>query len=492
MKSKTEATLVDKIMLDSPVGTPFGFSVIIGEAAEGNRANHTFAVTGPDPKSGAQKTCQYQLAGKEHTAYLDFFEKLSLDFGLRVPQNRRDGQPIPTINSQYQAVLRHNLSAGMLYGYGDPAVIRVNTNTVTKTGKYYLLATSNDAPDSFPIISSHNLRDWEFTGYVFPAGNKPIWAADGELISDYWAPEMHQVKEEFRVYFVARDKHTRELCIGLAKSQNPEGPFVPEEAPLLSGNVIDPHIYVQEDGKSYLFWKEDNNDVWPGKLSALLYANPTLITELFNTPEDQVTASFIITLWPWTQMLEPMERFLAQQLLIEAVIAIYSNFYDHLQVLANQQPAPIQAAIRLVMQYMKTPMFAQPLSSDGTTLIGERTQIIQNDLAWEAHLVEGMWVTKQGNKYYLFYAGNDFSTDQYGIGVAVADALLGPYQKMPKPFLQSTAEWWAPGHPSVVNGPNGKPVLFLHAYFPGQAGYKQFRALLAVPLQFTPTGVLAA
>jgi hypothetical protein len=101
-----------------------------------------------------------------------------------------------------------------------------------------------------------------------------------------------------------------------------------------------------------------------------------------------------------------------------------------------------------------------------------------------------MWVTKQGEKYYLFYAGNDFSTDQYGIGVAIADSPLGPYQKMGKPLLQSTEAWWAPGHPSLVKAPDGKPLLFLHAYFPGNAGYKQFRALLSVSVHFTKDTVL--
>jgi hypothetical protein len=135
-------------------------------------------------------------------------------------------------------------------------------------------------------------------------------------------------------------------------------------------------------------------------------------------------------------------------------------------------------------------MYAQPLTQDGSGLTGERVKIIENDLDWEAHLVEGMWVTKQGSTYYLFYAGNDFSTDQYGIGVAIADAPLGPYQKMEMPLLRSTEAWWAPGHPSLAIAPDCKPLLFLHAYVPGEAGYKKFRALLAVPVRFTEGAVL--
>jgi hypothetical protein len=253
--------------------------------------------------------------------------------------------------------------------------------------------------------------------------------------------------------------------------------------------VIDPHVYVDDD-TAYLYWKEDNNEVWPRLLIALLYHNPEFINVLFDEKEDRATASFIVTMWPWLQLLGPMERFQATQVFIEAVISRYAAFYACLKNIMDSQPQTVQEQIRAILQYMKTPMYAQPLTQDGFGLTGERVKIIENDQDWEAHLVEGMWVTKQGSTYYLFYAGNDFSTDQYGIGVAIADAPLGPYQKMEMPLLRSTEAWWAPGHPSLAIAPDCKPLLFLHAYVPGEAGYKKFRALLAVPVRFTEGAVL--
>ena len=50
-------------------------------------------------------------------------------------------------------------------------------------------------------------------------------------------------------------------------------------------------------------------------------------------------------------------------------------------------------------------------------------------------------MTRQHGRYWLFYAGNDFSTPSYGIGVAVADHPLGPYTKQGEPLLRSTREW---------------------------------------------------
>jgi hypothetical protein len=481
MKAQPDRTA--DLMLTSPAGVPFPFSAIITNAWPAGQGTPAFEIKGADARTGLLKMCSYSLAGKEHADYLDFYEKLAIDFGLRLPQNRQPAAT-PTFDAPFREVLLENADAGMVYGYGDPALLRVEATGPPEDTWYYLLSTSNDAPDAFPILRSKDLVDWEFVTYVFPQGNKPPWAADGAGISDYWAPEMHKVGNEFRVYFVARERESRELCIGVARALQPTGPFVADAEPLLKGNVIDPHVFVAGNGRAYLYWKEDNNDVWPQRLLDLLYEKPLLLTRLFREKEDLVTASLILTLWPWARLLEPMERFQAVQVFIECVIAQYTSLYVELQNLSSSQTPAVQDRIQAVLQYMKTPLFAQPLSSNGSALEGTRTKILENDLLWEAHLVEGMWVTEQGGLYYLFYAGNDFSTDQYGIGVAVAPSPLGPYQKAQKPFLQSTAAWGAPGHPSLVTAPDGRPHLFFHAYFPCKAGYKQFRTLLSLPVRF--------
>jgi len=291
---------------------------------------------------------------------------------------------------------------------------------------------------------------------------------------------------------VARHHESRQLCIGLARSGSPEGPFIADVDPILSNNVIDPHLFVDEDQNAWLYWKEDNNDIWPGLLIDFLYTNPALITLLFNQKEDQITACFILTLWPWLQTLEPMERFQAQQIFIEAVTENYVDFCERLKDITSTLPLDTHVNVEAILKNMKTPMYAQQVSNDGSELVGKSTKIIENDLPWEAHLVEGMWVSKQNNHYYLFYAGNDFSTDQYGIGVAVASSPLGPFTKQRKPFLQSTEKWWAPGHPSVATDLDGKTVMFLHAYLPNKAGYKQFRALLKLNLNFRDKEVFIA
>jgi beta-xylosidase len=137
-----------------------------------------------------------------------------------------------------------------------------------------------------------------------------------------------------------------------------------------------------------------------------------------------------------------------------------------------------------ILEAMSTPIRAQRLAEDGRSLVGESRMVLCNDLDWEGHLIEGPFVTRQDGRYWLFYAGNDFSTPSYGIGVAVADNVLGPYVKQGDPILKSTREWTAPGHASVAAGLDGKPQLFFHAFHPGTGGYNAFRALLTVGLRF--------
>ena len=485
LMKKRENSKPTEITLSSQETLPFGFRIKISEFAKNQECG--FKISGSEKESGTQVTHSYKIEQQDHNVYLDLFESLSNDFGLRLPQNRRRNIAKCDSNVRYREVLIENLHTEMLHGYGDPAVIRVEDEKGTL---YYLLVTSNDAPQSFPILRSNDLIHWQFVGYVFPKGEKPEWASDGEFVSDYWAAEMHQFGKEFRVYFVARNKTDHELCIGMATSSSPEGPFIAAKNPILKGNVIDPHIFIDDKNIAYLFWKEDNNDIWPGLLIQLLYTHPEFIFELFDTHEDRLTAIFIQTLWPWIKTRKSMERFFIIQVLIESIISRFLSFYNRLENLSNGQDALVRDQIRKVLNCMKTPMFAQRLSSDGLSLIGKRSKIIENDQEWEAHLVEGMWLSENQGNYYLLYAGNDFSTDQYGIGVAISKSPLGPFVKMQKPLLKSTEKWWAPGHPSIATAPDGKPYLFLHAYFPGQTGYKKFRALLSVPLTFEPDRVL--
>ncbi|WP_225411199.1 family 43 glycosylhydrolase [Stigmatella hybrida] len=118
-------------------------------------------------------------------------------------------------------------------------------------------------------------------------------------------------------------------------------------------------------------------------------------------------------------------------------------------------------------QGLPTPFWAQPLSEDGTQLIGEKKQILLNDVPWEGQLVEGPHFIKRNGWFYLFYAGAGCcgKACNYGVGVARSKNLLSGWEKDPlNPIVKNNESWKCPGHGSVVTGPEGRDYLLYHAY----------------------------
>jgi len=419
-------------------------------------------------------TKAYAIAGGEQQHYADFYAALARDFGTRRP-HFADPADYPASAIPWRPLLTENISPRILCGYGDPAVLKTDDG-------YYLVATSNDAPDAFPILHSDDLEHWQHRGFAFPEGHEPEWTAKGRRVADFWAPEMARVGDEYWLCFTARQE-SKTLAIGLARSRTPEGPWTDIGRPLLTGQgsgVIDSHIFIDANGDRYLFWKDDSNGIWPRPLAALLHDKPERIEQLFESEPDRRTADFAAAIVGWANGRRPMERYFLMQPFIAAVL---NNWPRVKQALAEFGLAP------QILQAMTTPVRAQRLAADGETLIGEPALVLANDLDWEGHLIEGPFVTLQKGRYWLFYAGNDFASPAYGIGVAVADHPLGPYVKQSEPLLKSTREWTAPGHASVAPGLDGEPQLFFHAFHPGTGGYNAFRALLTVPLRFSDTEV---
>jgi arabinan endo-1,5-alpha-L-arabinosidase len=438
------------------------------------------------------KKRDFRLRGGEHSDYLSFYSALSEEFGTRPPHTFEGPTEAGTLgDTNWIPLIVENMSPQTSAGYGDPAVLKTDDG-------YILVATSNDAPDAFPILHSHDLVQWTHKGFVFPEGHAPAWTAHGRHVGDFWAPEMAKVGDEYWLVYTARQR-SNALAIGLAKSDCPFGPWVDSgeplvsgyavnttglpdngDQPVLSGGVIDSHLLIDRDGDCYLFWKRDSNGIWPRPLAGLLRQQPHLIPALFETEADRRSAEFAAAVLPWAQSRRPMERFFFMQQLIEATL---DNWQRVRSILAD---VPEAAAI---LDAMTTPIHAQRISPEGK-LIGEDRIVLVNDQEWEGHLIEGPWVTLQEDRYWLFYAGNDFGTPAYGIGVAVADHPFGPYEKQAEPLLKSTPTWWAPGHASVAPGLDGKPQLFFHAFFPGTGGYNTFRAFLTTHLHFSRDKVM--
>lgn len=123
---------------------------------------------------------------------------------------------------------------------------------VLKDGSlYYCYVTGKN----FPAFASNDLVRWvKLSTNPFPnTGYK--WAT-----ANFWAPEVVKVGTNYYMHYTGKGADNI-MCIGLAKSTSPRGPFIDvSDKPFYSlknKSIIDSHIFFDDDGKAYLFFAKD-------------------------------------------------------------------------------------------------------------------------------------------------------------------------------------------------------------------------------------------
>ncbi|MEO7364870.1 MAG: glycoside hydrolase family 43 protein [Sphingomicrobium sp.] len=93
--------------------------------------------------------------------------------------------------------------------------------------------------------------------------------------------------------------------------------------------------------------------------------------------------------------------------------------------------------------------------------------VIKNDPAHYQELVEGSWVIRRGEFYYLFYSGNNCCGPKahYAVMVARSRSATGPFEKLaPNPvILEARGKWLAPGHNAIITDARGSDWMVYHA-----------------------------
>lgn len=153
--------------------------------------------------------------------------------------------PAPTIASDFpDPSILYEPTSGQTFAYG--------TNILSEAGDLL----------NVPVTTTN---DPTLIGWANPADalpRLPKWAQP----SSTWAPAIaHQSGGLYRLYFAARYGFSGRLCIGVATSPTPMGPFIPtnEVKPLVctlaEGGAIDPAVFQDDDGSEYILWKSDAN-----------------------------------------------------------------------------------------------------------------------------------------------------------------------------------------------------------------------------------------
>jgi len=130
-------------------------------------------------------------------------------------------------------------------------------------GQYWIYPTSDGyagwSGTSFKAYSSRDLVHWQDHGVVLDLGTDVSWAD-----KNAWAPAVAERDGKYYFYFCAEQQ------IGVAVADSPAGPFkdalgkpLVAKGGSLSGQMIDPAVFTDDDGQSYLYWGNGHAYVVP-------------------------------------------------------------------------------------------------------------------------------------------------------------------------------------------------------------------------------------
>jgi len=173
----------------------------------------------------------------------------------------------------------------------DPSVV----GAVRGDWRYFLVCTSDNAGNAFPIWMSEDLQHWYPDGFVFAGGHEPAWAvpSGAHTRGRFWAPSIYRIGGRWVVYFAAQynpasralPRHAvsrRTMVIGVATSRSLAGPWHtailhwpgqfnavnrPQQRELVGGDIDPGVVRDPRSGQLYLFWAEQRTQIWEGALS---------------------------------------------------------------------------------------------------------------------------------------------------------------------------------------------------------------------------------
>ncbi len=165
------------------------------------------------------------------------------------------------------AVERGNSPLGEYGVFGDPGIIPLD-------GRFYIYPTTDGIngwqSTLFHTFSSPDLLHWTDEGVILDFADIP-WT--GGVMA--WAPSAIERNGKYYFYYSGGRYGWTETGkdggrnIGVAVSSSPNGPFTDIGHPLVPagtrrGQMIDPQVYIDDDGTPYLYW--GNGGLYVAKL----------------------------------------------------------------------------------------------------------------------------------------------------------------------------------------------------------------------------------
>lgn len=126
--------------------------------------------------------------------------------------------------------------------FADPTIIRQGAN-------YYLTGTTNTVPQGFSMLVSKDLKNWTSTGPLLTEGPQ-VYGNKG-----FWAPQLYLNGKTWQLAYTANEQ------VAVAESSSFTGPFTQKQVKAVDASEknIDPFVFTDDDGKTYLYHVRFNN-----------------------------------------------------------------------------------------------------------------------------------------------------------------------------------------------------------------------------------------
>lgn len=120
-------------------------------------------------------------------------------------------------------------------------------------------------------------------------------------------------------------------------------------------------------------------------------------------------------------------------------------------------------------------LWSRALADDGLSLVGAPSALLAVDSPWEAPLVEGPSMWRDGSTLHLFYSANWYDSAAYAVGHARCDGPLGPCTKttVTGPLLASEGSVLGPGGQELFTDGRGDVWMAHHAWTAPASSYAQ-------------------
>jgi beta-xylosidase len=155
----------------------------------------------------------------------------------------------PVISSIYTADPSAHVFNGKLYIYPSHDFAKDKYYANQKAGDQYDM-------DDYHVLSMESIiSEAVDNGEALNVKDVP-WAS-----RQMWAPDAAYKNGTYFLYFPAKDKSDI-FRIGVAKSKSPVGPFMAKSEPIAGSFSIDPAVFTDDDGKTYMLF----GGLWGGQL----------------------------------------------------------------------------------------------------------------------------------------------------------------------------------------------------------------------------------